>query len=161
MLCTFLKKNNSPTCLAQASPHKKKQSTCLGTILSTWHHHKSLLMRKLFFSHCVVYLKEKMCHIKICSEVFFLVEDERMRRQETLMRANIQTGFTFNGRITISENSTYSQRFQTADFFKYNTVLPPSGHFDLNLFTLFFITPVQKRKRKKKTKPFSQLTINQ
>lgn len=77
------------------------------------------------------------------------------------MRANIQTGFTFNGRITISENSTYSQRFQTADFFKYNTVLPPSGHFDLNLFTLFFITPVQKRKRKKKTKPFSQLTINQ
>lgn len=65
------------------------------------------------------------------------------------MRANIQTGFTFKGRITISENSTYSQRFQTADFFKYNTVLPPSEHFELNLFTLFFITdsPVQKRKK--------------
>lgn len=79
------------------------------------------------------------------------------------MRANIQTGFTFKGRITISENSTFSQRFQTADFFKYNTVLPPSGHFDLNLFTLFFITQIHlcKKEKEKNTKPFSQLTINQ
>lgn len=124
---------------------------------------KVSLWESFFFSHCVVYLKEKMCHIKICSEVFFLVEDERMRRQETLMRANIQTGFTFKGRITISENSTFSQRFQTADFFKYNTVLPPSGHFDLNLFTLFFITQIHlcKKEKEKNTKPFSQLTINQ
>lgn len=79
------------------------------------------------------------------------------------MRANIQTSFTFKGRITISENSTFSQRFQTADFFKYNTVLPPSGHFDLNLFTLFFITQIHlcKKEKEKNTKPCSQLTINQ